>query len=98
MDVDLIHKALASPLRRDILAWLKAPDAAFANDPTTFGRGVPLNVIQARSGLSQSTISAHVASMIKAGLLVPTRLGQFVLVSRNEAVIDAFVGQIARGL
>ncbi|MEY2862349.1 MAG: hypothetical protein RLY58_56, partial [Pseudomonadota bacterium] len=26
MDVDLIIKALANPVRRDILAWLKTPE------------------------------------------------------------------------
>jgi DNA-binding transcriptional ArsR family regulator len=98
VNADLIHKALASPLRREILAWLKEPDAAFARERVAFGRGVPLNAIQARSGLSQSTISAHVSSMIDAGLLVATRVGQFVFLSRNEAVIDAFVRHVGRGL
>jgi DNA-binding transcriptional ArsR family regulator len=91
VNADLIHKALANPLRREMLAWLKTPDVAFAH-------GVPLNAIQARSGLSQSTVSAHVSSMIEAGLVVSTRVGQFVLLSRNEDVIDAFVRHIARGL
>ena len=97
MDVDLIHKALANPLRRDILAWLKTPDA-FTQAHAAFDSGVPLNAIQARSGLSQSTVSAHVATMIEARLLVATRVGPFVLLSRNEEVIAAFVRQVARGL
>src|SRR4051812_36901708 len=30
MDVDAIHKALANPTRRQILAWLKEPSAHFS--------------------------------------------------------------------
>ena len=98
MNVDLIHKALANPLRRDILAWVKRPDSGFAQEDIAFGHGVPLSAIQARSGLSQSTISAHVSSLVKAGLLVPMRFGQFVFLSRNEELIDAFVAYLDRGL
>ncbi|GJH28394.1 helix-turn-helix transcriptional regulator [Caballeronia novacaledonica] len=97
MDADLIHKALANPLRREILAWLKAPEG-FTHAHAAFDGGVPLSAIQARSGLSQSTVSAHVASMVEAGLLVSTRAGSFLLLSRNEEVIAAFVRQVARGL
>ena len=98
MNADLIHKALANPLRRDILAWLKTPDTAFAPEHIAYGRGVPLNAIHARSGLSQSTVSAHVSCLIEAGLLVPIRFGQFVLVSRNEELIGAFVAYLCRRL
>ena len=98
MHVDLIHKALANPLRREILAWLKRPDLEFAQERIAFAHGVPLNAIQARSGLSQSTVSAHVSSLVNAGLLVPVRFGQFVFLSRNEEIIDAFVTYMDRGL
>ena len=77
MNIDLIHKALASSLRREILAWVKRPDLEFAQEDVAFGHGVPLSAIQARSGLSQSTISAHVSSLIKAGLLVPMSADTF---------------------
>jgi ArsR family transcriptional regulator len=30
MDIDAIHKALANPMRRQILAWLKEPDVFFS--------------------------------------------------------------------
>ena len=97
MDADLIHKALANPLRREILAWLKAPEG-FTHAHAAFDGGVPLSAIQARSGLSQSTGSAHVASMVEAGLLVSARVGSFVLLSRNEEVIAAFVREVVRAL
>ncbi|WP_250490872.1 helix-turn-helix transcriptional regulator [Caballeronia sp. INML2] len=91
MDANLIHKSFASPVRRDILARLKTPAEAFARERIEFGQGVPSNAIQAQSGLSQSTVSAHLAMLVEAGLLVSTRVGPFVLLSRNEPVIRSFV-------
>ena len=96
MNADLIHKALANPLRRDILTWLKTPDTACDQERVAYGHGVPLKAIQTRCGLSQSTVSAHVSSLVEAGLLVAVRVGQFVFLSRNEAVIEAFIAEVSR--
>ena len=90
IDANRIHKALANPLRREILAWLKIPADAFPKGPVDLGRGVPAHTIQARSGLSQSTVSAHLAVLVEAGLLVSTRVGQWMFLSRNEEVIRTF--------
>jgi DNA-binding transcriptional ArsR family regulator len=95
IDTNLIHKALANPLRRDILAWLKAPAKAFAQGYVDVGHGVPVQAIHARSGLSQSTVSAHVAVLLEARLLASTRVGQWVFLSRNEDVIRTFAEQIS---
>ncbi|MFM0214239.1 MULTISPECIES: ArsR/SmtB family transcription factor [Paraburkholderia] len=95
IDVDLIHKALANPFRRQILAWLKTPDEVFAQGHIDSSHGVPPNAIHARSGLSQSTVSAHVASLVEAQLVVPTRVGQWVFLSRNEEVIGEFARQVS---
>ncbi|MEM5313432.1 helix-turn-helix domain-containing protein [Paraburkholderia sp. JHI869] len=95
IDANLIHKALANPLRREILAWLKVPADAFPEGYADFGRGVPAHAIQARSGLSQSTVSAHLAVLVEARLLVSTRVGQWMFLSRNEAVIRTFAEQIS---
>lgn len=94
INTNLIHKALANPLRRDILTWLRAPVDSFPNGYADFGRGVPVQAIQARSGLSQSTVSAHIAVLVAAGLLVPSRAGQWIFLSRDEEVIRTFVDQI----
>ena len=39
MNNDVIHKALANPVRRQILAWLKEPEVYFAEQehPLDFG-------------------------------------------------------------
>ncbi|HEV3430821.1 MAG TPA: helix-turn-helix domain-containing protein [Paraburkholderia sp.] len=98
MDADLIHKALANPLRREILAWLKAPRETFARDQIDFGHGVAMSAIQQRSGLAQSTVSAHLAVLVEAGLLVTTRVGQWTFHARNETLIGAFAEQIRLNL
>jgi DNA-binding transcriptional ArsR family regulator len=94
IDENLIHKALANPFRREVLKWLKTPNEYFPQGHFDFACGVPSNVIHARSGLAQSTVSAHVAAMIEARLLVSTRMGQWMFLSRNEDVIRAFAEQV----
>lgn len=94
IDENLIYKALAHPFRRQILAWLKTPAEAFSPGHFDLGHGVPSNLIQVRSGLSQSTVSEHVSALVKARLLVSTRMGQWMVLSRNEEVIRAFARQI----
>ncbi|WP_273945006.1 ArsR/SmtB family transcription factor [Burkholderia pseudomallei] len=92
-DADAIHKALASPVRRTILAWLKAPDKHF---PAS--QGVCAGQIDALCGLSQSTVSAHLATLERAGLVTSTRVGQWAFFKRNDAVIQAFLDSLQRGL
>jgi DNA-binding transcriptional ArsR family regulator len=91
---NLIYKALANPFRREILRWLKAPNKYFVEGYVDLGCGVPSNAIHARGGLSQSTVSAHVAVLVKARLLVSTRVGQWMFLARNEEVIRAFATEI----
>jgi DNA-binding transcriptional ArsR family regulator len=94
LDENLIHKALANPLRREILAWLKSPAEAFPQGYAEFAQGVPVHAIQARSGLAQSTISVHVSLLVEAGLLVANRVGQWTFLTRNEDVIRRFAVKI----
>lgn len=94
IDENLIHKALANPFRREILRWLKTPEEYFGQEYIHFGCGVPANAIHVRSGLSQSNVSAHIAALVKARLLISTRVGQWMFLSRDEEVIRAFAAQI----
>jgi DNA-binding transcriptional ArsR family regulator len=94
LDVNLIHRALANPFRREVLRWLKTPDQDFAPGKYDCGCGVPANAIHARSGLSQSTVSAHIAALVDAQLLVSNRVGQWMFLARNEDVIRAFATQV----
>jgi DNA-binding transcriptional ArsR family regulator len=99
MDIDAIHKALANPVRRDILRWLKEPQAHFTEQVHhPFEVGVCAGLIDARAGLSQSTVSAHLATLEKAGLVTRARLGQWNFFKRNEQTIQAFLDHIHHGL
>lgn len=90
MDIDAIHKALAHPVRRDILSWLKTPEANFAVQDHPLDLGVCAGLIDARTGLSQSTVSAHLSKLSQAGLISSKRVGQWIFFKRDETTIKAF--------
>jgi DNA-binding transcriptional ArsR family regulator len=90
MDIDAIHKALANPLRREILDWLKDPERHFPAQTLSLSHGVCAGQIDGRCGMSQSTVSAHLSTLQKAGLVTTQRVGQWVFYKRDEAVIQAF--------
>ncbi|WDD91917.1 ArsR family transcriptional regulator [Burkholderia sp. FERM BP-3421] len=98
IDTDAIHKALANPVRREILAWLKEPERYFNAQTHPFHDGVCAGQIDARCGLSQSTVSAHLATLQRAGLITSTRVGQWAFFKRDEPVIQAFLDELHRGL
>lgn len=98
MDIDAIHKALANPVRRQILQWLKQPRQHFAEQEHPLDFGVCCKLIDKRAGLSQSTVSAHLATLQRAGLVSTRRVGQWVFYQRNEEVIQAFLEQLNDGL
>jgi ArsR family transcriptional regulator len=98
MDIDIIHKALANPVRRQILCWLKDPEANFAQQEHPLAIGVCAGLIDARTGLSQSTVSAHLATLQRAGLITSRRVGQWIFYKRNEETIQAFLAHIHQGL
>jgi DNA-binding transcriptional ArsR family regulator len=90
MDVDEIMKALANPARREILGWLREPELHFCEQLLSFDNGVCAGKIFERTALSQSTVSAHLASLQRAGLVTATKIGQWIFYKRNEPVIEAF--------
>jgi ArsR family transcriptional regulator len=98
IDIDAIHKALANPVRREILCWLKDPEKHFGSQELPLSHGVCAGRIDMRCGLSQSTVSAHLAVLQRAGLVTSKRVGQWVFFKRNEAVIQAFLDHIHHGL
>ena len=60
----------------------------------TLEHGVCAGMIDARCGQSQSTVSAHLAALKRAGLVSSKQVGPFVFFKRNEAAIQAFVDYI----
>jgi DNA-binding transcriptional ArsR family regulator len=91
MDIDVIHKALANPIRRQILGWLKEPEQFFAQQEHPLDIGVCAGMIDQRVGLSQSTVSAHLATLQSAELVTSRRVGQWIFFKRNEETITAFI-------
>lgn len=98
MDIDAILKALANPTRRQILAWLKDPAAHFSMQAYPLELGVCAGLIDQRAGLSQSTVSAHLATLQRAGLVTSHKVGQWIFFKRNEELISRFIAQLDGGL
>lgn len=93
MDRDEILKALAHPVRVKILAWLKEPERHFSMQEHPLDLGVCAGQFE-RCGLSQSTVSSHLAVLQRAGLVATRRLGQWNFYRRNEETIAAFLSDI----
>ncbi|MFM0391387.1 ArsR/SmtB family transcription factor [Paraburkholderia phytofirmans] len=94
LDIDAIHKALANPVRREILSRLREPYAHFGDQELPLDYGVCAGKIEGQCGLSQSSVSAHLAALQRAGLVTSKRVGQWVFFKRNEAAIQAFLEHI----
>lgn len=97
IDPDSILKAVAHPMRREMLNWLKAPEQHFADQQHPLSLGVCASMFE-RCGLSQSTVSTHLSILQRAGLVTARRVGQWVFYQRDEAVIAAFLAQLGRDL
>lgn len=89
LDSDAVLKALAHPVRRKILGWLKEPERHFSGQEHPLEMGVCAGQFE-RCGLSQSTVSAHLATLASANLVTTRRVGQWVFYRRNEETIEAF--------
>jgi ArsR family transcriptional regulator len=80
-------RAIAHPVRREILQWLKAPLRHFPDQEYGQDLGVCVGQIVLRCGLSQSTVSGHVALLLSAGLVNQRKCGTVRFLQRNEACI-----------
>lgn len=98
LDLDEIIKALAHPVRRDILNWLKDPTVQFPEQLHNHEFGICAGQIDQRCGLSQSTVSAHLAVLQRAGLITSQKVGQWHFFKRNEDVIQQFLKQMSQEL
>ena len=98
LDLDDIIKALAHPVRREILDWLKDPATQFPDQHHSTEHGVCAGQIDQRCGLSQSTVSAHLAILQRAGLISSQKIGQWHFFKRDEATIEAFLEQLRQTL
>ena len=97
MEREEILKALSHPMRMEILGWLKNPQDHFSSQDHPLEMGVCASQFE-RCGLSQSTVSAHLATLSRAGLVTTRRVGQWVFYKRNEETIAAFLKQLTQDL
>ena len=96
-----VFKALANPVRLQVLRWLREPERHFPveraiADPVEVG--VCVSHIQEKLGLAQSTVSAYMASLQRAGLVRATRVGKWTHYKRDEARIAEFVAVLGHSL
>ena len=93
-EIDDMIKALSHPVRRDILHWLKQPELYFADQEHPLSLGVCAGKIDQKTGLSQSTVSNHLAILQRAGFISSKKVGQWNFFSRNEEVIQQFLARL----
>ncbi|AIR97395.1 ArsR/SmtB family transcription factor [Streptomyces glaucescens] len=94
-------RALSNPVRLQLLQWLREPERHFparaaVADPAEVG--VCVSHIQAKAGLAQSTVSAYLAELQRAGLVRATRIGKWTHYKRDEERIAALVEELGRTL
>jgi ArsR family transcriptional regulator len=90
-ELDEVLKALANPVRRQILQQMKDPETNFPGQAHPYEFGVCAGRIDHACGLSQSTVSGHLAVLQHAGLITGRRIGQWVFYRRNEPTIARFL-------
>ena len=96
-----VFKALANPVRLQLLQWLREPERHFPVDQGIADPhevGVCVSHIQAKTGLAQSTVSAYMASLQRAGLVRATRVGKWTHYRRDEQRIAELVDQLGSSL
>ncbi|MEO3873297.1 metalloregulator ArsR/SmtB family transcription factor [Nonomuraea sp. B12E4] len=103
MDSELVDalRALANPTRLQLLSWLREPERHFSlegaiADPVEVG--VCVSHIKAKVGLAQSTVSAYMAELQRAGLVRATRVGKWTHYKRDEQRIARLVATLGRTL
>lgn len=101
-----VFKALANPVRLQVLQWLREPERHFFSEQSPVERaiadpaevGVCVSHLQEKLGLAQSTVSAYMASLQRAGLVRATRVGKWTYYKRDEARIAEILAILGRSL
>jgi DNA-binding transcriptional ArsR family regulator len=93
-------KALASPVRLQVLAWLTDPVAHFPPqvDGDLAVDGVCADYIRDKLGIAASTASRHLALLTEAGFLMATRKRGWTFYRRDETAIAAFTERLRETL
>jgi ArsR family transcriptional regulator len=94
-DFDIAMRAIAHPLRRKILGWLKDPLLSFPEQSYGQDLGVCVGQIVSRCDISQSTVSSHLALLKRAGLVELSKAGSVHFLRRNETAIQHLKEELA---
>ncbi len=100
-DVLRALRALANPMRLQVMAWLREPERHFSPEEAIADSvevGVCVSHIQAKAGLAQSTVSAYMAELERAGLVRATRVGKWTHYKREEQRIAQLVAVLGQTL
>ncbi len=82
----------------DILRWLKDPKANFDVAEQLVDadvEGVCVSIIQEKAQLSQSTVSAYLATLQRAKLVKSKRIGAWTYYKRDDENIRAFTNKLS---
>jgi DNA-binding transcriptional ArsR family regulator len=96
IDTATAIRALASPRRMQVLAWLRDPVSNFPpqRDGDLVRDGVCVLYIANKLAVAQPTATAHLQALARAGLVTSKRIGQWTFYKRDEAAIKAFKRQL----
>jgi ArsR family transcriptional regulator len=81
--ITVMLRAIADPTRRRILSMLKEPGCCSLEKSS----GMCACDVEERIGLSQPTISHHMAVLRDAGLIEATKIGPWMWYRRNEEAV-----------
>ena len=93
-------KAAASPVRLEILRYLKDPRRNFPVqvDGDLIDDGVCADYIREKLGIAAATASRHLTLLAEAGLVVATRKKGWTFYRRDDKAIRQFAKQLQSGL
>jgi DNA-binding transcriptional ArsR family regulator len=91
METADLFRALANERRLQILAWLKDPRSHFPPqvDGDLVEDGVCAVFLADKLGVTQPTLSEHMAVLVRAGLVTSKRIKQWTFYKRDEARVAA---------
>ena len=92
--------ALSNRHRLTILIWLTEPEKHFPpqQDADLVEDGVCVGFITEKIGLSQPTVTTHMQTLAKAGLVTSKKIKNWVYYKRDDASIDGFLGDLGNVL
>jgi DNA-binding transcriptional ArsR family regulator len=89
-------KALASPVRLQILEWLKEPLKHFPpqQDGDLIKDGVCADFIREKLGLAPATASRHLSLLTESGFLIATRKKGWTFYRRHDPALSLFTKKL----